>query len=69
MAAQARQHEVEQNQRRQQSLRVTPSTLTIRGKRRRELGLAQGAVQEVGVERLVFNDLDDPRTHSNGPYR
>ena len=59
MTAHAREHEVEQDQARKKTLHVLPSAMAVNGQRSGEMGLAQSAVEQRGVERFVFYDLDD----------
>lgn len=63
MAAHARKHQVEQDQRRQGSAYLLSSTIAVGGDGNRTTGLAQCTLQQVCVERFILNDLNDRACH------
>lgn len=63
MAAYARKHQVEQDQRRQGFTYLSPSTIAVGGDGRRKTGLAQCTFQQVCVERFILNDLNNRVCH------
>jgi hypothetical protein len=64
MPADAGQHEVEQDQRRGKALYMLPSCMAIGSQSSLKMYLAQGAVEQRGMKRFVFYDLDHPLCHT-----
>lgn len=65
MAAHSRQHKIEQDQRRQGSAYLLPSTIAVGGDSSRKSGLSQRTLQQAGVERFILNDLNNCICHES----
>ena len=57
LTAESRQHEIEQNECRQAALNIPPPAGAIGGQRGAKARAAQRAIEQCGVERLVFNNV------------